>query len=77
MHLNLKKKGLQGYWDCNTMVLQFEDIVDTLKSLVGNTYKYFFILIIAVAMIKPVLMAYVQAILTKGLEVSNAKQETQ
>ena len=41
MHLNLKKKGLQGYWDCNTMVLQFEDIVDKtmgLFDIVLNSY---------------------------------------
>ena len=31
----------QGYWDFNTMILQFEDVVDTLKSLFGNTMNTF------------------------------------
>ena len=41
-----------GYWNYSTMVLQFEDVVDVLTCLFGNTYEFFFILITVVAMIK-------------------------
>ena len=32
----------QAYWNYNTMALQFEDVVDTIRALFGNTYNYIF-----------------------------------
>ena len=32
----------EGYWNYNTMVLQFEDVIDVLTCLYGNQYQYVF-----------------------------------